>query len=149
MFARALLAFVALPGTVAFIIPVTWLWYSRHLQIVYPVGFVPLAAGILTILWCIRDFYVSGKGTLSPWAPPQILVVVGLYRFSRNPMYISVILILFGWTVSFSSMPLFVYAMAIIIAFHLRVVFGEEPVLAQKFDGEWESYARRVPRWFW
>jgi len=149
MFLRALLAFVAIPGTVAFLIPFIWLWYSAHLQVVYLLGMVPLAIGILMLLWCTRDFYVSGKGTLSPWAPPQKLVRVGLYRFSRNPMYISVILILLGWAVTFGSMVLMVYALAVMIAFHLRVVYGEEPVLARKFDDEWQSYASHVPRWFW
>jgi len=149
MFARALLAFVALPGTVSFLIPVAWLWYTGHLQIIHLWGLIPLTVGCLTLLWCVRDFYVSGKGTLSPWAPPQTLVIVGLYRFSRNPMYISVLMILLGWAAAFSSIPLFVYTLAVMIAFYLRVVYGEEPALARKFDGDWESYANRVPRWFW
>ena len=94
MFARALLAFLALPGVVAFAVPVAWLLASSHTRLVQPLGLVPLVAGTVGLLSCVRAFYVSGKGTLAPWAPPVNLVVVGLYRYTRNPMYISVTVIL-------------------------------------------------------
>ena len=99
------------------------------------------------LLWCVRDFYVAGRGTLAPWAPPSRLVVVGLYRFSRNPMYIAVSLVLLGWAIAFWSVPLLIYAGIVIGAFHLRVVFGEEPWLARRHGDEWERYRARVPRW--
>ncbi len=149
MFARALFAFLALPGIVAFAIPAAWLWNTTHLNLVQPLGLVPLAVGVMALLWCVRDFYVSGKGTLAPWAPPEKLVVVGLYRYSRNPMYVAVALVLLGWAVSFSSVGLLAYALIVIVAFHLRVVFGEEPWLARTHGSEWEQYSTRVPRWFW
>jgi protein-S-isoprenylcysteine O-methyltransferase Ste14 len=107
MFTRALIAFLALPGIVAFAIPVAWLWRTGHTQLAQPLGLFPLVLGIVGLLWCVRDFYVSGKGTLAPWAPPEKLVIVGLYRYSRNPMYISVALILMGWAISFGSSGLF------------------------------------------
>ena len=97
----------------------------------------------------MRDFYVSGKGTLAPWAPPKNLVVVGLYRYSRNPMYVAVALILLGWASAFVSMALFVYLLCVVAAFQLRVVFGEEPWLARTHGQAWQQYACRVPRWFW
>ena len=99
------------------------------------------------LLWCVRDFYVSGRGTLAPWVPPRELVVVGLYRMSRNPMYVSVILVLVGWAVGFRSMPLALYALAVAVGFHLRVVLGEEPWLAQTHGEKWVRYRDRVPRW--
>jgi len=149
MFVRALLAFLALPGIVAIAVPLGWLWASHHTEVLQPLGMVPLVGGLLALLWCVRDFYVSGKGTLAPWAPPDRLVVVGLYRYTRNPMYVAVTLVLLCWAVSFGLPGLFVYAIAVAVAFHLRVVLGEEPWLARKYAEEWESYTSRVPRWFW
>jgi protein-S-isoprenylcysteine O-methyltransferase Ste14 len=107
-----------------------------------------LTLGVIGLLWCVRDFYVSGKGTLAPWAPPRVLVDVGLYRYSRNPMYVSVMLILLGWAAAFRSRGLLLYALAVLAAFHLRVVFGEEPWLARTHGERWQQYARRVRRWF-
>jgi protein-S-isoprenylcysteine O-methyltransferase Ste14 len=149
MFARALLAFLALPGVVAFAVPVAWLVASSRTTLVQPLGLALLVVGSVALLWCVRDFYVSGKGTLAPWAPPAHLVVVGLYRYTRNPMYVAVALILLGWAVSFGSLGLFLYTIIVAIAFHLRVVLGEEPWLARTHGAQWQEYSSRVPRWFW
>jgi protein-S-isoprenylcysteine O-methyltransferase Ste14 len=148
MFTRALIAFLAMPGMVAFVIPAAWLWHTGHTRLAQPLGLVLMTFGTVGLLWCVYDFYVSGKGTLAPWAPPERLVVVGLYRYSRNPMYVSVALVLAGWSVSFASMGLFVYALFVATAFHLRVVLGEEPWLARTHGKEWEQYVARVRRWF-
>jgi protein-S-isoprenylcysteine O-methyltransferase Ste14 len=149
MFTKALIAFLALPGMVAFVIPVAWLWQTGHTQLAQPLGLLLLAFGVLGLFWCIRDFYVSGKGTLAPWASPKTLVVVGLYRYSRNPMYVSVALVLLGWAISFGSTGLSIYALIVVAAFHLRVVFGEEPWLARTHGEQWKQYSARVSRWFW
>jgi protein-S-isoprenylcysteine O-methyltransferase Ste14 len=101
------------------------------------------------LLWCVRDFYVSGRGTLAPWDPPRRVVAVGLYRYSRNPMYVGVTLMLLGWATAFAVPGLFVYAAVVAVGFHLRVVLGEEPWLARTHGAEWDEYARRVPRWLW
>ena len=114
----------------------------------WPVGLLLVVVGTLGLLWCVRDFYLSGKGTLAPWAPPQNLVVVGLYRYSRNPMYVAVALILFGWAIAFLSIGLLAYALAVVVAFHLRIVFGEELWLAQRHGAAWQQYTRSVRRWF-
>lgn len=148
MFVRALIAFLLLPGIVAFLIPVIWLLYTGHVYLIHPYGLVLLAPGLFGLLWCVRDFYVAGKGTLAPWAPTKRLVSVGLYRYSRNPMYISVVLILLGWASSFGSSILYIYALVVFTVFHLRVVYGEEPWLAQVHGSEWEHYINKVPRWF-
>ena len=149
MLIRAVLAFLALPGMMAFVIPGAWLWSDPNARLVHPWALLLLAAGCATLLWCVRDFYVAGKGTLAPWAPPVQLVVVGLYRYSRNPMYLSVSTILLAWALAFGSSGLLIYALMVAIAFHLRVVFGEEPWLARTHGLQWEQYASRVPRWFW
>lgn len=147
MFLRALLAFVALPGIVAFAIPVGALILTSHTRLVYPLGLIPLAFGVVALLWCVRDFYVSGRGTLAPWAPPSRLVVVGLYRYSRNPMYIAVALILVGWAISFASPGLGIYAVCVAVAFHVRVIMAEEPYLAAAHAAEWLRYSAQVRRW--
>lgn len=147
MVARAVIALLALPGVVAFLAPLAWVWLAR-LPVHWPVGLVLVALGTVALLWCARDFHVSGKGTLAPWAPPQELVVVGLYRYSRNPMYVAVTFILLGWAVAFRSVGLLAYALAVAVAFHLRVVLGEEPWLARRHRAAWQQYTRQVGRWF-
>ncbi len=146
MFVRAVIAFLALPGIVAFLVPAAWAWLGG-LTLRWPPGLIIVASGTVGLLWCVRDFYVAGKGTLAPWAPPRRLVVIGLYRYSRNPMYVCVALILLGWTSAFASPGLLMYAFAVMLAFHLRVVFGEEPWLARTYGAAWAQYARRVRRW--
>ena len=147
LFWRALVAFLVLPGMVAFAVPLLWL-APRALDRSFDVlGLVPLTLGVFLLLWAVRDFYVAGRGTLAPWAPPEELVVVGLYRFSRNPMYIAVVTVLFGWAIGFHSSLLAVYALAIAIGFYLRVVFGEERWLARAHGEKWDRYKERVPRW--
>ncbi len=106
-----------------------------------------LIVGIVLLLWCVRDFYVAGKGSLAPWSPPKHLVMVGLYRWSRNPMYIAVLAILCGWAWAFHSRTLWLYAAAVAIAFHLRVVLGEEPWFARTHGQAWTDYRSRVRRW--
>jgi protein-S-isoprenylcysteine O-methyltransferase Ste14 len=147
MFLRALFAFLALPGIVAFAIPIYWLVSTSRTELVQPLGLLPLVIGCVGLLWCVRDFYVFGKGTLAPWSPPQHLVTAGLYRYSRNPMYVSVLLIVLGWAVSFGVRGLYGYTIFVAIAFHLRVVLGEEPWLARTHGATWDDYTRRVRRW--
>ncbi|MDD2658282.1 MAG: methyltransferase [Methylococcales bacterium] len=149
MLAKALLAFIALPGVVAIAIPVTWLWASCHTKLIQPLGLAPLLAGFFALIWCVRDFYISGKGTLAPWAPPTHLVIAGLYRYTRNPMYVAVTLALMGWALCFGAPELFAYAAVVATGFHLRVVLGEEPWLARRYGTQWGHYSSRIPRWFW
>lgn len=143
-FGQALLAFLVLPGAIAFLVP----WMLRPAGAPFRAVALPvLAVGIGLLLWCVRDFYVAGRGTLAPWAPPERLVVVGLYRWTRNPMYVAVVVILSGWALGFGSRTLWLYAGAVAIGFHLRVVLGEEPWLARTHGEEWAAYRARVPRW--
>jgi protein-S-isoprenylcysteine O-methyltransferase Ste14 len=89
----------------------------------------------------VWSFYSEGRGTLAPWSPPRHLVVGGLYHYSRNPMYVSVVLILWGWALGFRSRGLAVYALAVMAAFHLRVVLGEEPWLERTHGDAWARYS--------
>lgn len=144
---RAVLAFLALPGIVAFLVPLLLAPGEGVTAVARWIGVVPLVVGSLFLLWCVRNFYVAGKGTLAPWTPPRDLVVTGLYRWSRNPMYVSVSLILLGWAIWFMSATLLWYALGVMLAFHLRVVFFEEPWLERMHGEIWHAYRARVPRW--
>ena len=99
------------------------------------------------LLWCVWSFYTQGRGTLAPWSPPRTLVTSGLYRYSRNPMYVGVLLILAGWAVGFRSWPLALYAAGVAVAVHLRVILHEEPFLARAHGDAWTAYRARVRRW--
>jgi len=129
VFWRTLAAFLILPGTIAYLVPL-FVLSANEASSIHLIGLLPVLAGTILLLECVREFYVSGKGTLAPWAPPRRLVVAGLYRYSRNPMYIAVGLVLFGWALLFRSASHAVYALVVVLGFHLRVVLGEEPWLA-------------------
>src|SRR5215831_3900675 len=97
LFVQALFAFIALPGVVAFVIPL-----PSGSAVDWP-GLVLLGTGVTLLLLCMREFYTAGRGTLAPWAPPKHLVTSGPYRFSRNPMYLGVTTILIGWWILWGS----------------------------------------------
>ena len=147
MLLRAIMAFVAMPGIVAFALPI-WIGISTH----HPMRYVPLAGtvlalGTLLLLACVREFYVTGRGTLAPWSPPRYLVTSGPYRWSRNPMYIGVVTILVGWWLLWDSRTLLTYTLAVACVFYVRVLTMEEPWAARHFGAEWETYRANVPRW--
>ena len=96
---------------------------------------------------CIARFATQGKGTLSPADPTKKLVVTGLYRYSRNPMYIGVLLILAGEMVFFQSLYLALYLLIIFAVFNLFVLLIEEPRLKKDFGEEYRIYANNVKRW--
>jgi protein-S-isoprenylcysteine O-methyltransferase Ste14 len=147
LFLRALISFLVLPGTVAGVIPAWIVSTDRGRGQGLTLGAVPIAIGVLMLLWCVRDFYMSGRRTLAPWDPPKRLVIVGLYRFTRNPMYVGISLLLGGWSLLAASPLLAGYTVIMAIAFHLRVVLYEEPWLRKQFGEEWARYATAVARW--
>jgi protein-S-isoprenylcysteine O-methyltransferase Ste14 len=144
---RAITAFLALPALFAFAIPI-WIGTSAGRPVRYLVwAGVLLCLGTLLLLWCVREFYVSGRGTLAPWDPPKHLVTSGPYRISRNPIYVGVVTILAGWCTLWGSRTLLIYSVLVMIAFHLWVLLFEEPWAARRFGSEWDAYRARVPRW--
>jgi protein-S-isoprenylcysteine O-methyltransferase Ste14 len=148
LFLRALAALLVLPGTYAAVIPALLVANDRWRGEGVPAGWIPLGVGIAILLWSVRDFYAAGKGTLAPWDPPKRLVVIGLYRFVRNPMYVGLMFLLAGWALVAGSPLLAAYLVVMAVAFHLRVVLHEEPRLKQQFTADWSAYAAVVPRWF-
>ena len=147
MFVRALFAFWVLPGMAAGAIP----FILFNLDPWKISGWVPavfvVIVGIVILFGCIRDFYVAGKGTLAPWDPPTELVIIGLYKHVRNPMYMGVIFIVGGGGLLSGSLVIDVYTALLALAFHYRVVLTEEPRLLSQFGERWEVYSSSVNRW--
>jgi len=147
MFIRALLSFIALPGTVAVLAPPLIAALDPWKGTRWMPGVLVMIVGTVILLWCVYDFYGSGKGTLAPWDPPKKLVVLGLYRFVRNPMYVGVLVLVLGWGLLLCSPLLLLYATFLSVVFHIRVVRYEEPWLKSQFGDQWELYQQVVSRW--
>lgn len=149
---RALFFVVLMPGTVTMYLPLAIL-RSRGQWVAPPVSLGTVAAaflvvvGLAVLLRCVWDFFSAGRGTLAPVDPPRHLVVRGLYRFTRNPMYNGVLAILLGEAWLFRSWALATYAALVFILFHLFVVLYEEPNLESRFGEDYRAYRRAVPRW--
>ena len=144
---RAVLAFLALPGVVAFLVPLFLIAPDESGVFNLWRGFVPLTLGVVGLLWCVREFYVAGRGTLAPWSPPQALVVSGLYRFSRNPMYVAVTALVVGQGLLFARIGILLYGAVLWLCFHIFVIAYEEPTLRRTFGASFERYLANVPRW--
>ncbi len=111
-------------------------------------GFVPLTLGSLLGLRCLLAFAWTGRGTPAPFDPPRRLVVEGLYRHVRNPMYWGAFLILAGqWMLFGRRWDGGVYVLCFAALAHLFVRFHEEPSLRRRFGAEYDNYCRMVPRW--
>ncbi|NOQ13624.1 MAG: isoprenylcysteine carboxylmethyltransferase family protein [Methyloprofundus sp.] len=147
MFLRALMAFLMVPAIVAGVVPYMLASSDPYKAEGNFFGLLILGFGLSILLYCVRDFYVSGKGTLAPWDPPKKLVTVGLYQYTRNPMYVGVIFILLGWVIITASPIVFGFTLFLSLAFDLRVKMHEEPWAEKKFTAEWISYKNSVPRW--
>jgi protein-S-isoprenylcysteine O-methyltransferase Ste14 len=145
---RAVLA-MALPATVAGLVP--WLLLDGvtlgHLSLWRLLCLVPMIAGLLLLIASIVLFAVDGHGTLAPVDPPLVFVARGPYRVTRNPMYVGVALWLIGLASLTADLRLAGYALCVLGAFHLFVMFIEEPSLRRRFGAPYEAYTQRVPRW--
>lgn len=110
-------------------------------------GVVVGAVGAVIALWCISTFVVIGRGTPAPFDPPRNLVVVGPYRWVRNPMYVGAALALAGAALFYESWALLGYCAAFLLITHLFVVAYEEPVLRATFGDPYVRYCEGVRRW--
>ena len=110
-------------------------------------GLVPIVAGCIIYLWCSLSFVFSGKGTPIHAMPPKELVVKGLYRFVRNPMYIAGLLVLAGEVLLFQSKGVFIYLLVMFGVFHFFVLGREEPRLEKRFGESYKRYRKSVRRW--
>jgi protein-S-isoprenylcysteine O-methyltransferase Ste14 len=110
-------------------------------------GLLLMAGGAVGFLACVIDFARSGRGTPFPLDPPKELVVSGLYRYVRNPMYIAILAVVLGEIIVYLSGEMAAYWLSVLAGFHLFVVLYEEPTLRRRFGVAYEEYARSVPRW--
>lgn len=147
----SVLFLIVAPGTVAGLIP--W-WISKwKVQPVSPGFLVPafgvlvLVTAILFLLEAFARFALQGIGTPAPVLPTQHLVVAGLYRYVRNPMYVAVVAAILGQSMILGSLDLALYAALVWLVSHLFVVLYEEPVLQKKFGDEYAEFSANVPRW--
>jgi len=140
---------VFVPGTVAGYVP----WrLSRNAILVtgaeawaaITVIVIGIAIYLYTAFW---GFALIGGGTPAPIAPTKILVVKGLHRFVRNPMYTGVALVIAGQAWLFHSPPIAIYMVCMLLTAHLFVLFYEEPTLRKQFGEEYDRYRETVPRW--
>jgi protein-S-isoprenylcysteine O-methyltransferase Ste14 len=143
---------ILVPGTVVGLIP--WVILSgdggpqpASAPMLRIAGALAAAAGAVLYFVCLADFVRHGRGTPAPTDPPRQLVVRGPYRFTRNPMYVAVLLIVVGEALVFGVAGLALYAALLAAAFHLFVVGYEEPTLSRLFGAEYDAYRRSVPRW--
>jgi len=148
LFLKNLAFTIVAPGTAAFLIP--WLIVGGKRT---DLGFMTLVSTLFFVLgsaiylWCIWDFATVGRGTPAPIDAPKKLVTRGLYQYSRNPMYIGVLILILAWATSFKAIILLVYMLIVGLAFHTFVILYEEPHLRKLFGESYFNYCARVPRW--
>ncbi|MFF4345753.1 methyltransferase family protein [Streptomyces sp. NPDC001530] len=143
--------FLALaPGTVAVLLP-WWLTGWRAGDWWLPVrvlGLVPLVAGAVVLLSAFVRFVAEGLGTPAPVAPTRHLVVGGLYRHVRNPMYVAVVAVIAGQALLLARPVLVVYGAIAGLVMAAFARWYEEPELTRRFGAEYERYRRAVPGWW-
>ena len=143
--------FVAAPGVVAGLVP--WLLTDRwglpwsSLPGFVPVGGLLVVAAIAALLHAFACFALEGLGTPAPVAPTERLVIGGIYRHVRNPMYVAVLSIILGQALLFSSWTLAPYAVIGAIAMVSFVRVYEEPTLTRRYGAQYETYRQNVPGW--
>ena len=148
---RSIFFTILQPGTVAVLIPY-WFISSRGSNVgsdrpLRYLGLPLIIIGGAGLLWCIWEFFSTGRGTISPVDPPKHLVVRGLYRYVRNPMYLLVIIVLLGEAIFFMSVPVLIEAGVFFVLASLFVMLYEEPYLRRRFGKAYDSYLQSVGRW--
>ncbi|MDQ3004175.1 MAG: isoprenylcysteine carboxylmethyltransferase family protein [Chloroflexota bacterium] len=103
--------------------------------------------GILIIIWCSLDIIRKGRGTPAHFDPPRELVITGLYRYVRNPVYLGALFVQLGYIIWFGSGILISYFLFFVLAYHILIVFIEEPILRNAFGAAYDEYSKSVPRW--
>jgi protein-S-isoprenylcysteine O-methyltransferase Ste14 len=146
------LFFAVAPSSVAGLVP----WWITHwefrppffdLEATRAVGILLIVAGLPGLVDSFARFALQGLGTPAPIAPTQNLVVTGLYRYVRNPIYVAVVAVILGQGILFGDWRLLIYGGLMWLAFHAFVLAYEEPVLAESFGAQYEDFRANVPRW--
>jgi protein-S-isoprenylcysteine O-methyltransferase Ste14 len=143
---------VIAPGTVAAWIP-WWItgWQMRSLPAPLEplrwLGIPLIAIGVLVLLDSFARFAWQGLGAPAPVLPTRKLIITGLYRYVRNPMYVAVVSIVLGQAMVFANVEALVYGTVLWLGFHLFVLVYEEPTLRRSFPADYASFVANVPRW--
>jgi protein-S-isoprenylcysteine O-methyltransferase Ste14 len=152
MAARALLAqayfaamfFVAAPAVIQ------WWWgdgFDPSWNATSTTGAIAIVSGNLFVLYLVGRFLRQGRGTQVPLDPPRRMLASGAYGRTRNPMYLTYVVIIIGEALWLDSWRLVVYALVFWAIFHLYVVGREEPLLLRRFGPTYAVYMQSVPRW--
>ena len=139
---------LVMPGMVGVYLPEALKNAAAKVPPVFEYGGAALfVCGAAIYFWSAWDFVSKGLGTPAPIDAPRMLVVKGLYRFTRNPMYVGVLGVIIGQALYYGSRGLVIYAGVVFVGFYLFVLSYEEPALRRLFGAQYEEYCRRVPRW--
>ena len=145
--------FLLAPGMVAGVVP-WWItrWRMRGDTMAWlPLRAIGVALLVVSVPVLVRAFWqfaVEGLGTPAPVAPTKTLVVGGLYRYVRNPMYLAVLGAIVGQSLLLGQPGLLVYATVILAAFVSFVRWYEEPTLRRQFGADYDAYKKAVPAWW-
>jgi len=147
-----------LPVTVLLVVPVTFLWATAGFRLGWGMGLpwdavfviagaVLMGCGLYLMSYTIHLFINIGKGTLAPWSPTKHLVVLGPYKYVRNPMISGVLMTLLGEAAVAGSMLIFGWFICFYLINYIYFISSEEPGLEQRFGEEYLLYKKNVPRW--
>jgi protein-S-isoprenylcysteine O-methyltransferase Ste14 len=143
------LFFALAPGVAAGLVP--WLitgWEAESMPLALRIlGALLVGAGVPVLVAAFARFVTEGRGTPAPVAPTERLVVGGLYRWVRNPMYVAVSSVIAGQALLLGSVALTLYLAAFVAAVTAFVKLYEEPTLVESYGAEYEAYRRAVPGW--
>jgi protein-S-isoprenylcysteine O-methyltransferase Ste14 len=144
---KNLLFSLLVPGSVAIYAPWSLARDQPPAPLIWRLASLPFfAAGVAAYIWCLWNFAGAG-GTPAPIDAPRRLVVRGLYRYTRNPMYVAVLTTILGWVVRHRTAGLVLYAGIIWLCFQAFIVLYEEPHLAREFAADYAAYRATVGRW--
>lgn len=147
---KTILFMLLIPGLLLVVFPV---WLMATNMALFSFGIMKWLAipfwivGTAVTIWCAWAFTVRGRGTPSPTDPPKQLVVSGLYRYVRNPIYVGVVIFLLGHVLWYPTLAILWMPIIVAVSAHLFVILYEEPHLRKTFGAGYENYRQQVPRW--
>ena len=145
----SVLFFMVAPAVVAGVVPWSITRYTDLVESpVAVLGLAVVALGLAALVACFVQFVREGRGTPAPIAPTEELVVGGLYRWVRNPMYLAVGAMILGQAVAFASIGVLVWFALFAVAVVSFVAAYEQPTLRNTYGTSYDAYCRAVPAWW-